>query len=138
MAGLVLDLGEELRLALEGRGARHPIALGLHADDFGMGVLGNLPDQRAAVLLRHPVVRLDLLLGVDARLKRGEFFRVLGLDRSEILGVQRLGVHPSPRSKSSVIRGFDHRIMRQRASKAIKLCNAVSQAVAGRVSSATA
>ncbi len=50
----------------------------------------------AAVLLRHPVVRLDLLLGVDARLEGGELRRVFGLQRRQVLGVQRLGVHAFP------------------------------------------
>ena len=35
-------------------------------------MLGYLPDQRAAIGLGHPVFRLDLLLGIDASLERGE------------------------------------------------------------------
>ena len=36
---------------------------------LGMGVLGNLPDERAPISLRHPVLGLDLDVGVDARLE---------------------------------------------------------------------
>jgi len=57
--------------AAQRRRARDPVAFGQHADDFGMGVLGNLPRQRLAIGRRHPVVRLDPLVGIDARLELG-------------------------------------------------------------------
>ena len=41
--GFVLHLGQQCRLAAQGRCAGDPVALGQHADDFGMGVLGDLP-----------------------------------------------------------------------------------------------
>ncbi len=65
VAGLVLDLGHEDRLALQRRCPGDPVALGLHADDLGVGVLGDLADQRLAVVVGHPVRRFDLLVGVD-------------------------------------------------------------------------
>ena len=46
-----------------------PVALRLHADDLGVRVLGDLPDQRLAVRLGHPVARLDLLVGRDDRVE---------------------------------------------------------------------
>ena len=63
--GLVLDLGDEDRLAAQRRGAGDPVALGLHADDLGVRVLGDLADQRLAVLVGHRVARFDALVGRD-------------------------------------------------------------------------
>jgi len=65
VARLVLHLGDEDALAAQGRRPGDPVALRLHADDLGMGVLGNLPHERLAVIGRHPVLRLDLALGRD-------------------------------------------------------------------------
>jgi hypothetical protein len=62
---LVLDLGDQDGLAAEAGRPGDPVALGLHADDLGVGVLGDLPDERLAVRLRHPVARLDTLVGGD-------------------------------------------------------------------------
>jgi hypothetical protein len=69
VAGLVLDLRQQDRLALERRGAADPVALGLHADDLGVGVLRDLPDQRLPVGVGHPVPRLDLPVGLDQRVE---------------------------------------------------------------------
>ena len=69
VAALVLHLGDQDRLAQQRGRARDPVALRQHADDLGMGVLRDLPDQRLAVGLGHPVLGLDLLLGVDPRLE---------------------------------------------------------------------
>ncbi len=63
--GLVLHLGQQDRLAAQRRRPGDPVALGLHPDDLGVGVLGDLADQRLAVLLRHPVARLDPLVARD-------------------------------------------------------------------------
>ena len=49
VTGLVLHLRHQDRLALEARRARDPVALGLHADDLGVRVLRDLPDERLAV-----------------------------------------------------------------------------------------
>ncbi len=65
MAGLVLHLGQQDRLAAQRGRAGDPVALGLHADDLGVRVLGHLADQRGAVLLRHPVARLDPVVARD-------------------------------------------------------------------------
>ncbi len=69
MAALVLDLGDQDRLAQERGRARDPVAFRQHADDLGMGVLRDLADQRPAVGLGHPVLGLDLLFGIDPRLE---------------------------------------------------------------------
>src|SRR6202034_3634664 len=69
VAGLVLDLGEEDRLAAERRGAGDPVALGLHADDLRVRVLRDLPDHVGPVLGRHPVARLDPSVAGDGVLK---------------------------------------------------------------------
>jgi hypothetical protein len=71
VAGLVLHLGEQDGLALQRRGAADPVALGLHADDLGVRVLGDLADQRPAVRVGHGVARLDLLVGGDHLVERG-------------------------------------------------------------------
>ncbi|MOA29751.1 hypothetical protein D3C78_1507880 [compost metagenome] len=94
MAGLVLDLGHQLQLALEGRRAGDPVAFRQHADDFRVGVLGNLPDQRLAIGIGHPVLRLDLDLGVDLLLE-GALFRRHLLQRLHAFhaGLNQLCVH---------------------------------------------
>ena len=69
VAAFVLHLGEQRSLAAQRRCAGDPVALREHADDFGVGVLGNLPGQRLAVGRGHPVVRLDALVGIDAGLE---------------------------------------------------------------------
>ncbi|MCY1302744.1 hypothetical protein D9M70_524210 [compost metagenome] len=60
MTGFVLDLGHQLQFAFEAWRAGDPVAFGQHADDFGVGVLGNLPDQGLAVGIWHPVLGFDL------------------------------------------------------------------------------
>ncbi|SPC10622.1 hypothetical protein CO2235_10007 [Cupriavidus oxalaticus] len=71
VAAFVLHLGQQDRLALEGRRAADPVALGQHADDLGVRVLGNLPYQCLAVGRRHPVLRLDLAVGSHTRVESG-------------------------------------------------------------------
>ena len=44
VATLVLHLGQQDDLALQRRRPADPAALRLHADHFGVGVLGNLPN----------------------------------------------------------------------------------------------
>src|SRR6516165_5944439 len=65
MARLVLDLGDEDGLAAQAGCPGDPVALGLHADDLGVSVLGDLPDEGLAVGVRHPVPGLDALVGRD-------------------------------------------------------------------------
>ncbi|MNM42237.1 hypothetical protein D3C81_530690 [compost metagenome] len=81
VAGFVLDLGHQLQLALEAGGTGDPVAFGQHADDFRVGVLGDLPDQGLAVGLGHPVLGFDLDFGVDLFLEvaflGGHFFQRL-------------------------------------------------------------
>jgi hypothetical protein len=52
-------------LALQAGRAGYPVAFGQHAHHLAVRVLADLPDQVLAVGGRHPVLRLDLLLGVD-------------------------------------------------------------------------
>ena len=95
VAALVLHLGDEHGLAAQRRRARDPVALGQHADDLRMRVLGDLPDQGLPVGLRHPVLRLDLLLRIDARLEARGAASGIALRRNRLaaLAVQPLGVH---------------------------------------------
>ena len=60
MADLVLDLRGERELALERRRAEDPLALGQHAHQLRVPVHLDELDQPRAVLVRHPVVHLDL------------------------------------------------------------------------------
>jgi hypothetical protein len=71
VAGLVLHLGHEDGFTPERRRTRDPVALGLHADDLRMGVLGDLAYERLPVRVGHPVARLDPLIRVDQRLEFG-------------------------------------------------------------------
>ncbi len=97
MAALILHLGEQDGLALKARRPADPVALGLHADDFGMRVLRDLADQGLAVRIGHPVLRLDLAVSVHHRVEMRLLRRDVGLHRFERLGVardiKRLGVH---------------------------------------------
>ena len=74
MPGLVLHLGQQDRLAAQAGRGEQPVALGLHADDLRVRVLGDLADQRLPVALGHPVARLDPVVGgdrgVEVRLQR--------------------------------------------------------------------
>ncbi len=70
VAGLVLGLREQDRLAPQGGGPGEPVALGLHADDLGVGVLGDLADEGRPVGVGHPVAGLDALLRGDDGLER--------------------------------------------------------------------
>ena len=63
--GFVLDLRHQDRLASQRRRTGEPVSLGLHSDDFGMRMLGDLADQSLAVAVRHPVARLDALVCRD-------------------------------------------------------------------------
>ena len=80
MTGLVLHLGHEDGLASQA-GCANPVTLRLHADDLGVRVLGDLPDQRLAVRVRHPVARLDALVGVDEVVEQARIGWALGAAR---------------------------------------------------------
>ncbi|CPM42962.1 Uncharacterised protein [Bordetella pertussis] len=92
--GLVLHLGQQDRLALERRRAGDPVALGQHADDLGMGVLGNLAHQGLAIGLGHPVLGFDAHPVVDTALERllGAFQLIDMLDLADP-GFDQLSVH---------------------------------------------
>ena len=92
VAGFVLHFGEQGGLAAEAGGAGDPVALGQHADDFGVGVLADLADQGAAIGGGHPVVGFDAVFGVDAGLEAGEGSGVLGAGGG-FARVEGLGVH---------------------------------------------
>ena len=93
MAALVLNLGQQGRLATQARRAGDPVAFRQHADDFRMGVLTDLAHQSPAVALGHIVVRLDLFLGIDTRLESGQKFG--GFIRAPIGADQTLAIHGS-------------------------------------------
>jgi hypothetical protein len=86
VAGLVLHLRDQDRLPAEARRPGDPVAFGLHADDLGVGVLGDLADQGLAVGLGHPVAGLDPSVGLDQRLE-GLRQRLL----AEGVGLRRAG-----------------------------------------------
>src|SRR4030088_2997893 len=50
-------------------GARNPVALREHSDDFGVSVLGNLADECLAIGVGHPILGLDLLVCIHLALK---------------------------------------------------------------------
>ena len=78
VAGFVLDFGEEDGFALEGGGAGDPVAFREHADDLGVGVLGDLADEGFAVGVGHPVLGLDADFGVYTGLEGSFGGGVLG------------------------------------------------------------
>jgi hypothetical protein len=95
VAGLVLDLGDEDRLAPQRGCPGDPVALRLHPDDLGVRVLGDLADEGLAVFLGHRVARLDPLIGGDDRIEARQAFTGLGvnvgrrgLDRSSVRRVE--------------------------------------------------
>ena len=71
VAAFVLHLGNQNRLAFQAGRAADPVAFGQHADDFAVRVLADLAHQGFAVGLGHPVLRLDLAVGIDAGVKAG-------------------------------------------------------------------
>jgi hypothetical protein len=78
---LVLDLRGERELALQRRRAQDPVALGQHAHELRVAVhLDELHEPRA-VLVGHPVARLDLAAGLDVleELLRARVHRVASL-----------------------------------------------------------
>ena len=62
MACFVLHLGQQDGLALQGRRPGNPVSFRQHPDNFAVGVLADLTDQRLAVSVGHPVFGLDLFL----------------------------------------------------------------------------
>ena len=57
-----------------------------------MGVLTDLPDQCAAIRIRHRIVGFDPFLGIDTNLKPSRRFRWIGLGGR---GIEGLAVHRS-------------------------------------------
>ena len=97
MACLVLHLRHQDCLALQRWRARDPVAFRQHADDLRMGVLLDLPNERAAVSVGHLIFRLDLDVGVNARLERlfvGRHF--VGVADFRDAGFDHLCVHRKP------------------------------------------
>ena len=96
MAGLVLDLRKQYRLALQRRCARQPVTFRLHTNNFGMGVLRNLPHQSSPIRFGHPVLRFDFFLIIDATLERlqpGGIFDSVALGSSLPFLIKALRVH---------------------------------------------
>src|SRR6266567_4018068 len=94
VARLVLHLGHQDRLALQARRSRDPVALWQHADDLRVRVLRDLPDQGPPIGLGHPVLGLDLDVGIDALLE-GPLLRRHLVEAAELLrsGIDHLRVH---------------------------------------------
>src|SRR5690606_10124305 len=69
MPRLVLDLRGHGELALERRRAQDPVALRQRAHDLGVGVHLDEADQPLAVLVGHPVARLDLATRLNRSLE---------------------------------------------------------------------
>jgi hypothetical protein len=92
MPGLVLHLGQQDRLALERRRPRDPIAFGQLTDDLRVRVLADLADQRPAIALRHPVLRLHADALVDALLETTLLLVELGR-RQMGAGIHHLCIH---------------------------------------------
>src|SRR5919204_274005 len=65
MADLVLDLGRQCELPLERRRAQDPLALRQDSHQLGVPVHLDELDQLRPVVVRHPVVRLDLASALD-------------------------------------------------------------------------
>jgi hypothetical protein len=65
MANLVLDLGGEGELPLQGGRAQDPLALGEHAHELRVAVHLDELAQAGPVLVGHPVVGLDLAAALD-------------------------------------------------------------------------
>ena len=92
VSGLVLDLGQQDRLALQRGGAGDPVAFGQLAHDLAVGVLPDLADQRLAIARGHPFLRFDLLVPVDAFLK-GAFFGRHLVSRFHAFRLYHLCIH---------------------------------------------
>ncbi len=94
MACLILNLGEQDRLALECRRTGYPIAFRQLADNFRMSMLTDLTDQGLAIAFRHPVRGFDFLTTVNAFLKGSFLVRHLR-ERENFgrVGFYHLGIH---------------------------------------------
>ena len=73
VADFVLHLRGQRELALEGRRAEDPLALGQHAHELRVAVHLDELDQLRPVVLRQPIGRLDLAAGLDV-LEKGLLF----------------------------------------------------------------
>src|SRR6266581_370068 len=67
MTDLILNFGGQRQLALQRGRAHDPFALGQHTHQLAIGVHLNEAEQRGAVLLGHPVGRLDFATARDMR-----------------------------------------------------------------------
>ena len=67
---LVLDLGGQGQLAAQGGGAEDPLALGEHAHQLAVGVHLHELEHCGTIVIRHPVVRLDLAAARDVGVER--------------------------------------------------------------------
>ena len=76
MPDFVLDLRREGELPAKRRRPHDPLALGEHAHQLRVGVHFDEPEHRGPVLVRHPVVGLDLAAGANVGLEQLESFVV--------------------------------------------------------------
>ena len=96
MATLVLHFGNQNGFAFQARCAADPVALGQHSHNFAVRVLADLAHQGFAVVLGHPIARLDLALAVDGFFKVGLLVCVSRGDSGIVqrgIQVQSLCVH---------------------------------------------
>ena len=105
VAAFILHLRDQHRLAAQRRGARDPVTLRQHADDFRVRVLRDLPDQSVPVGIGHPVLGLDLVVRIDARLETGLERR--GVGEAHVQGffaerIEALGIHAQPLANSGI------------------------------------
>ena len=81
VAHLVLNLGRQGQLPLQGGGARDPFPFGQGAHHLGIGVHLDELQGRLPVFVGHPFAGLDPLAGIDARLEGLRLLLVRHLER---------------------------------------------------------
>ena len=69
VAGFILNFGDEGDFPAEGWRPGNPVAFREHAYNFGMRMLGYLPDKRFAIVIGHPVFGLNFDVRIDFCLK---------------------------------------------------------------------
>src|SRR3990172_8327128 len=98
MPGLVLYLGQEDQLPPQAGCPGDPLALGEHADDLAVCMLGDHPDQLLAISFGHPISGLDLLAAGDPGL---EISQLLFIRQRRVSCHVRLSLQPARRFGSS-------------------------------------
>ncbi len=76
VANFILHFRDKRELSLECWRASNPGSLRQRADNFGMRVLFDHAQHLAAIIGRHPVIRLDLFAARNAGFEFGELYRI--------------------------------------------------------------